>query len=92
MYHILSNPIHPKVDSIQAPSLLDINPIDTVEGIDDSLSAVGEDGVAETLGDDLDGHAGFDADAVHTLKSGRWQAATPYYPISFYTQLSASSP
>ena len=63
----LPHPIHPKVNSIQAPSLLDVDAVDAVEGIDDGLSAIGEDGVAETLGDDLDGHAGFDADAVHAL-------------------------
>ena len=63
----LSHSIHPKVDSIQAPGLLDVDAVDAVEGIDDGLTAIGADGIAQTLGDDLNRHARFDADAVHAL-------------------------
>lgn len=42
----------------------DVDVIDAFEGADDFLGAVREEGVAVVEGDDLDGHAGFDADAV----------------------------
>lgn len=49
----LSNPIHPKVNSIQTPGQLDVDTIDAIEGIDDGLAAIGADGIAQTLGDNL---------------------------------------
>ena len=48
----------------QYPRLLNINAIDALKGIDDKLAAVGEDGVDGVGGNNLDGHAGLDADAV----------------------------
>ena len=44
--------------------LLDINPINPHEGIDDWLAAVDQERIGKAGGDDLHGHAGFDADAV----------------------------
>ena len=41
-----------------------MNAIDALKGIDDKLAAVGEDGVDGVGGNNLDGHAGLDADAV----------------------------
>ena len=57
MYHIQ---IHRAANS----RLFDIDPINPLEGIDDRLATVDEERIGETGGDDLHGHAGFDADAV----------------------------
>ena len=65
--NFLSNPIHPQIHRIQAASLFDVDAIDAIEGIDDHLTAIGAYGIAQTIGDDLNRHAGFDADAVHAL-------------------------
>ena len=65
--NFLSNPIHSQIHSVQAASLFDVDAIDAIEGIDDHLAAIGDDGIAQTLGDDLNRHAGLDADAVHAL-------------------------
>ena len=46
------------------PRLFDINPIDASEGIDDGLAPIDKERIGKTGGDDLHGHAGFDADAV----------------------------
>lgn len=46
------------------PSLLDIDPINPHEGIDDRLASIDQERIGKTGGDDLHGHAGFDADAV----------------------------
>ncbi len=65
--NFLSNPIHPQIHRIQAAGLFDVDAIDAIEGIDDSLAAIGTDGIAQTLGDDLNRHTRLDADAVHAL-------------------------
>ena len=46
------------------PRLFDINPVDAPEGINNLLAAVDQKRIGEAGGDDLHGHAGFDADAV----------------------------
>ena len=44
--------------------LFDIDPIDPPEGIDDGLASVDQERIGKAGGDDLHGHAGFDADAI----------------------------
>ena len=55
------------VHSIQAAGLFDVNTIDAIEGIDDSLTAIGDDGIAQTSGDDLNRHTRLDANTIHAL-------------------------
>lgn len=63
LFH-LPNPLTTQIHRTQASGLLDVDAIHTHECIDDLLATVGVDGIAETVSYDLNGHAGFDADAV----------------------------
>ncbi len=53
-----------QINSIKCASLLDIYSVDAHKSIGDNLSAVGVDGVAEGLGNDVNTHARLQADAV----------------------------
>ena len=61
---LLPNSFTTQIYRTQAACLLDVDAIDAHEGIDDLLAAVGVDGVAETVGYDLYGHAWLNADSV----------------------------
>ena len=52
---------------IQTPRLLDVDAIYAIKGIDDGLSSIGDDWVAHALRDNLNGHSGFNANAVGLL-------------------------
>ena len=52
---------------IQTPRLLDVDAIYAIEGIDDGLSAIGDDRVAHALRDNLDAHSRFDTNTVDLL-------------------------
>lgn len=45
-------------------SSADINAVNSHEGIGNRLAAICQERVGETVGNDLNGHAGFDTDAV----------------------------
>ncbi len=53
-----------QMHSIQGSRLLDVHAVDAHEGIGDKLPAVGVDGIAEGLGNDVNVHAGLQTDAV----------------------------
>ena len=55
---------HIQIHRAAHPGLLDIDPIDPHEGIDDRLAAVDQERIGKAGGDDLYGHAGFDADTI----------------------------
>lgn len=61
---LLPNSFTTQIYRTQAASLLDVDAIDTHKRIDDLLAAVGVDGVAETVGYDLNSHSWLNADAV----------------------------
>jgi len=63
----LSNSIHSQIHSVQATGFFDVDTIDAIEGINDGLTAIGADGIAQTLGDDLNRHARLDANTIHAL-------------------------
>lgn len=56
-----------KIHHIQASCLLDVDAIEAEESISDRLSAISDDGVAHTLGNNLNRHAGFNANAIDLL-------------------------
>ena len=60
----LSNPFHIQKHRTAHPRLFNIDPINPHERIDNRLSAVDQERIGKASGDDLHGHAGFDADAV----------------------------
>lgn len=55
---------HTQKHRAQNPCLLDINSINPHKSIDNRLAAVDQERIGKADGDDLHGHAGFDADAV----------------------------
>ena len=64
---ILSDSFNVKVTHVEGAGTAQVDTIDAHEGMGDGLAAVGEDWVAHGLGNHLDTHAGFDADAVSIL-------------------------
>ena len=76
---MLNNLFDIQIHRTANPRLLDINPINPHEGIDNRLAAVDQERIGETGGDDLHGHAGFDADAVELRpRLGRNQESWHY--------------
>ena len=61
---MLNNLFDIQIHRAAHPRLLNVNPINPHEGINNRLATVDEERIGETGGDDLHGHAGFDADAV----------------------------
>ena len=58
---------HIQVNCTQGIGTFHVNAVDAHEGIGDELAAVGGDGVAEGLCDDLDRHTWLEQDAVAVL-------------------------
>ena len=59
--------LYVQLNHIQTTSFLDVNTIDTHEGINDSLAAVCDNRIAHRLGDYFDTHTRLNADAVAIL-------------------------
>ena len=58
---------HIQVNCTQGIGTFHVNAVDAHEGIGDELSAIGGDGIAVGLCDDLDRHAWLEHDAVAVL-------------------------